>query len=143
MALLEAALYTKLSGTSAITDIVGSSTGCRIYPNVLPQDATLPAIVYNRISGPREQIMGGMSGLQSPRIQINCYAATYAAAKALADKIRISIDGTTRTTWGGETIEACILLDDGDLYESSEDQTERRLHGVRQDFEIWHQEATS
>jgi len=65
----------------------------RIYPLVLPQSPTLPAVVYQRISGPRVHAIGSGSFLASPRIQWSCWATTYAGAKVVADELRAALDG--------------------------------------------------
>jgi hypothetical protein len=139
VALLEEVLFTKLSGTTAITDIVGK----RIYPQLAPDKVAKPYIVYQRISGPREQIMGGKSGVAYPRIQITCWASTYTAVKALAEVVRLALEAAINTTWGTVSILACVFEGDTDIEELSEQTEAARAYGVALDFTVWHTEATS
>ncbi len=45
MSEIEEAIVSKLMSESAITALIGQ----RLYPQVVPQDVTLPAIAYQRI----------------------------------------------------------------------------------------------
>ena len=53
----------------------------------------LPAVTYQRISGRRVHAIGSSSFLAAPRIQFTVWAATYAAAKGVADELRAALDG--------------------------------------------------
>ncbi len=143
MSLIEEGIVAKIKTVNGITAIIGTGVNARISPGVLPQNETLPAITYSKISGVRVQIMGGISGLAHPVYQINSWASTYLAAKALAEQVRLGLDANIATTWGSITIRASIMDDDSDLLEVSPDLKERRRYGIRQDFEVWHDEATS
>lgn len=105
-AAMETILYSLLAGDAAIAAIVGT----RIYPNFIPQDADLPALIYQQISGYRHHTNAGALGLAVPRVQINCWAVTYAAADDLADKVRIKLDGYSGTV--SSTKVFSILLSD-------------------------------
>ena len=74
-------LYDRLTthgGTSALI-----STRC--YPTLMPQAPTLPAVVYQRISGTETY---GNTSVRDARYQVSCWATTYAGAHALADPRR-------------------------------------------------------
>ena len=97
MADIGAAARTKLIGTVAVAAIVGT----RIYPDHLPQGATLPAAVYHVVSGTDEVDLAGMSGVAHARVQIDSYATTRAAANALSTAIRDALAAThNRGLWG-------------------------------------------
>ena len=131
---MEAKLMTYILGTTAISDLVGA----RMYPLKMPQSPTLPLLVYQRISGPREHDADGAAGLANPRIQIDAWAITYGGAKALATVVRKRIDGYSGDM-GSPAVEAIFihLLNDRDFYD---DVTE--LWRVSMDYEIMHVEAT-
>ena len=122
---IEQTLVAYLVTVPALTALVSS----RVYPLVLPQNAALPAIAYQRISGPREHSHSGPSGLAHPRIQLACWAATYAEAKAVAAALRQGIDGN-RTF-----CQACFVESDIDDYEP-----ETKLWRVIVDAVVWHSE---
>ena len=65
----------------------------RCYPHKAPQNVTRPYVTYRRISGNPERHLLGPASLAPARIQVDSFAGTYAGAKALADDIRLSLDG--------------------------------------------------
>lgn len=137
--MLEQGLHSKLAGTAGITNL----TSTRIYPGIASQNTVLPYITYSRISGLRVQIMGSISGMGHPRMQISCWAATYTGVKALAEQVRLALDSSSGA-WGGTTISASIFEGDGDLPEQiAPGGGKPKAYGVYLDFEIWHQEPTS
>jgi|SRR5688500_15817029 len=72
---------------------VGTDAGQRIYPLRMPQPATFPLIVYQRISGPRIYTHDGDSQLIEPRVQFNCWAKTDAGKEALAYQVKAAFSG--------------------------------------------------
>ena len=111
---LEEAVWARLMGAAAVTDVVG----LRVYPVVVPQGAARPYVRYFRVSGPRFGVMAGASGLAMGRIQFDCVADRYATAKTLAQALRVLWDG-----WSGEsagvTIQGCRVVAEDDQYEES------------------------
>ena len=87
--MLEEKLYTRLSTDSAVKALVGT----RIYPLAAPQDAAMPNIAYQRISGVPAIAHTGTSHMERVRIQMTCMAATYAGVKALAAAVKTSLHG--------------------------------------------------
>lgn len=67
----------------------------RIYPLVLPRlNRTYPAISYQVISDPPAAgASDGTLEARQARIQVNCWALTYAAADALADAVVAALRG--------------------------------------------------
>jgi len=80
---IESDLFTALTGVVA----------GRVYPEAMPQGATLPCIVYRRVSTPRAQAFGsGQTVVRSrPRFQFTCWALTAAAALDLAAQLRTAL----------------------------------------------------
>lgn len=77
---MEEALRDLLLATAAITDVVAR----RVDWGVRPQGDALPAITLERISGTADMNMNAPSGWEVDRIQIECWARTYKAAKDIA-----------------------------------------------------------
>lgn len=102
-------IYTALSGASGIAALVST----RIYPLVLPQSVTYPAISYQRISNSPQQ---GSTALRSTRYQINCWALTYAAAQGLATAVKAALEEYTATATAPRIKMALVVneLDDFD-----------------------------
>lgn len=84
MATIEEGLYAALVGDGYIGGLVST----RVYPMVAPQEAALPLVVYQRVSGPRHQHHDGPAGLAEARIQLTITAETYSSAKSVASGIR-------------------------------------------------------
>ena len=63
---LEEALYTYLSTYAGLIAL----TSTRIYPEEKPQNCIMPAVVYSRISTPREHTYGHGSGSCKPAISV-------------------------------------------------------------------------
>lgn len=133
---IEEGLYTKLSGTTAVSDIVAA----RIYPLLVPQGGTLPAIVYQRISGEHEHSHDGISGLATARFQITSIAATYTAAKALAEQVRIALDCKTGT-WGTTDVQSSFLTNDTDAAYEPLPGSATGTVGISADYEFGYAEA--
>lgn len=111
-----------------------SAITVRIYPNFIPQSPTFPLIVYQRISGFRDQTLSGPSGKAHPRFQIEAWASTYTATKSLANAIREALDGETFVS-GTVTIGSCLIQSERDAYEP-----DVKCHRTIMDFNLWHTE---
>ena len=71
---IEALIYTRLSGYSGLTALIGT----RIYPLVVSELSAYPAVTVQTISNPeREHCMGRDAVISRPRIQITAWADTY------------------------------------------------------------------
>ena len=132
--LLEQALYSYLSGVAGLTALVST----RIYPLMMPQDVTLPAVTYQRISGPRVHTMGTDPGLESPRFQLSSWASSYSSVKAVAEQVRLALQDYAGTMGGagGVVVQRAFLEGDQDFYEP-----DTLIYQVASDFIIWAEEA--
>ena len=129
----ETALYSYLSNFAGLAALVST----RIYPRQLPQNSTLPAVVYQRISGPRVHAMGSDPGITYPRYQFTCHGTTPASAEAVSDQIRRAFQNYSGTMGGvgGVTVHYCESEDGPNDY----DPTTNSYRSVI-DVEIWHGE---
>jgi len=89
MADIYQAIKTRLEAVTAVTDLVGT----RIYPSVMPQPPTYPAIVFELVSNEREERHRGQTGDARPRIQITSWGSTALSAIALAEQVRLAMMG--------------------------------------------------
>lgn len=121
---------------------VKALVGTRIYPVNIPQAASMPAIVYEQTAGPREHTMAGPIGMVAAGFNINCWAETYGGADALADKVRILLDGYDSTV-GTVYVYVMFLENETDLLEQLPDARVTRRYGKQLTFTVWHKEATS
>src|SRR3990167_8769767 len=76
----ETLLISALEGDAAVQ----THAGTRIYPLVLPQKPTLPAITFQRVSNVRVNSFDAGGGIDNPLLQVDSWAATRKAARELA-----------------------------------------------------------
>lgn len=142
MATIEEAVVTKMLATSAITALIGSGSTARLYPLVVPQTAPLPAIAYQKISSPKEQMHPGPSHLARSRIQFTCEADDYSTVKALAAAVAQcwnSFKGiVSPSTTDSLSVQGCAIDNDVD---SARERGAAVSPVVRIDVLIWHYEA--
>lgn len=126
---IEQALRAVLVADGGVTAIT-----TRVYPNYIPQSPTWPLVVYQKVSGLRDQALSGPTGKAHPRFQIEAWAKTYDEAKSLANANRVALDGKTFTK-GSVTIGGVVLQSEWDAYEP-----EVECHRIVMDFNFWHTE---
>lgn len=119
---LPAALYVHLVANCP-------AAGGRVYPLTLPQGTTMPALVYQQVSGGRLRSHGGSFG--RPRWQIDCWASTYAEARTLAGEVESCLEAY-RGAMGGEQVKISFVENEHDAYEP-----EARLYRVIVDVIVW------
>lgn len=132
---IEAALYAELAADSSVSALVSS----RIYPVLIPQDVDMPAIAYQRISGPRDYSHQG-AGLVSARFQITCQATSYSGAKSLAAAVRDALSGFSGTMGaggggGGVKVQGAFVDNDLDGYGATAQEWTVRLDVIIQHTE--------
>lgn len=88
---------------------VAGLAGTRMYPLRLPEKATLPALVYQRISGERMNVLHGQASAAEPRYQIDAWAANQKDAVTLGAAVRQRIEAFTGT-WTDGTISAFVQV---------------------------------
>jgi hypothetical protein len=134
---IEQGLVAHLLADGTVAAIISN----KVHPGAIPQNGTLPAIVYNRISSLRDVDMGGPSSFVRVRMRVDCWHTSYAGVKALADAVRAALNGVglaSPKTLGAEPVQLVYLDDDGDL---SEFEGDRRDYRVTQDWIVIHTET--
>jgi len=76
---LESSVYSAVTGDGTI----GALIGTRLYPDVAPDDATFPAMVYQVLT----QVPIGSNGCTQSRVQIDSYAASYTVVITMRDAL--------------------------------------------------------
>jgi hypothetical protein len=71
-----------------IFDTLKGLVSNRVYPLVMPQNPTLPALVYTRIVTNAQNNLDRPPTLDQCLIQIDSYAKTYLEAKQVAEQAR-------------------------------------------------------
>ena len=132
----ETELVAKLSGTSAVTDLVGD----RIYPITARQGVALPYVTYQLISGAPVNHAAGTTTTEECRIQVDNYASTYSGVKALAAAVEDALSGWSDAA-GTPPITMCHLESRADLSEPIEPGSDTMIHRVSHDYVIWYSTA--
>ena len=129
---IESVLYDRLTTHAGLAAL----TVLRIYPNVLPQGATMPAISYRRVSAGRPSAMGSDIGIVRARFQFDVWANNYDEAdgvRPIAEQVRQALQRWN--TAGPPVVQEVFFLNETDLYEP-----QTGLHHVALDFEVNYEE---
>lgn len=114
----------------------------RIYPEELPDAPTYPAIVLTKATGQGSYDLQGDVGLESARVQVDCYAESYAAMVDLRLAVRRRLSGFK----GGPAsapcrIQSSFCINDTDLPEPDTVRAGPRLRRRMLEFQIWNTEV--
>ena len=129
--MIEQGLVTFLLAQAELSALIGA----RLHDLVLPQSPTLPAVVWQRISGDHDVTHDGPSGLVTARFQFSCWGRTTLEAAQVGEALRRVLHGYAGPM-GDETAHAVFLLDDRDLFDAETGLRRRLL-----DFKIWYAEV--
>lgn len=126
--MIEEALVALL-GHSSLDTLIGG----RVYAVDAADSATLPAIVYSKISSKRLRSLSGSSpGLALSRLQLDVYAEEYDQAKSVSRAVIERLDGFSGTSSGIELRKMWLDAEE-DLYEG-----DPGVYRVSMDFLVWH-----
>ena len=120
-----------MSIEAAISTRFSTLASGRVYALTPPKSTATPCIVYTVVSRTRLYTHSGISKLNRYRVQMSCYATSYADAKSLADSVTALMD-----TWheSATDIDGAILDNEADLYEK-----DTGLYHIPRDYFIWYQ----
>lgn len=118
---------------------VAALVSTRVWPIKLPQSATLPAVVYQRISTTRDQpALETPIGATRSRVQLSSWASTYGAARQLAEAVHGALNGWSGTA-GGQVVKLVRLATWLDDYEAGPPERYR----VIADFYVFSMEGVA
>ena len=107
MSVLEQALYTRLTGYAGLSALVSS----RIYADRLPQNPTLPALTYQRISREPWESLSASDGVEDAGIQIDVWASTVSSRSSVTVQVLAALKRQTWTEDGIAVLDAFIESD--------------------------------
>ena len=87
--MIEEAIVSLVTGNTAVKALIG----LRLYPNVIPQNAKLPAAAYQVLSNGREYNHGGQSSIAMPVIGFTIDSKSIDEARAVAAAVRLVLSG--------------------------------------------------
>ena len=130
--MIEKYVYAKLSASSALTALTSS-----IYAGRIEQEKEPPFVMFTRSSTQRKRSLLGANGMTNVSVMVSCFAPEYGTAKAMADAVRLALDGV-KATAGGVKCQQCALNAEFDDFED-----EPVLYRVTLIFSMWFTEALS
>lgn len=137
---IEAALYSELSGDTAVSAITTA-----ISPHVVGQADDLPYVTYQRITTNRYPHMTAASGLLTATIQINCWSSDCEEAESLKEAIRDALDGWRNAEMGSGdpalTVASVTLVSEQTAHESPNDGGDVPVYGYMLDFDFTYRES--
>jgi hypothetical protein len=113
---LEATIYTALS----------SLVAGRCYPDVSPDGAAMPLIIYQQAGGKAVDFMEAkVPDKDNARVQVHVWSKTRLEASQIARAARVAlVEGAAKASTQG----AAVSLHDDAL----------KLYGARQDYSVWY-----
>jgi len=132
----------------AVRDILVSSTGVtsivasRVYSGFVPQEVTMPFIMFRRDRTERNRSLDGPSGLVAAEIEVNCISQSAAQLQSLADAVRLALDNYSGTN-KGITVHRSFLDDESDDTELEVSGGDERVRRRALDFVIWFYETAA
>jgi len=125
---IDEAVYSALSGNATLTGLIST----RIYPLVLPQEVTLPAVTFFRVTNLHNHGMGGDISLMETRLQVSILAASVSLMRAVTDAVR-AVLSRWKGTYGSVIIQDSLLNNEMDDFEP-----ETEVYQCIQDYMIFH-----
>lgn len=119
--MIEEILYSKLAEVCPDT-----------FPTVAPKGVEAPFVIYTRVSTPRLRDFNGPTGNAMPTFRVDAYALDFDEARALANAIRIKLDG-----YRDDDVEDCALINEQDLSDLTSNPA---LSRVQLEFKVSHAE---
>lgn len=129
-------LYSFLTGKTAITTLVST----RVYPQMLPQNATLPAITWHCYGVESEYQLDGATGWAIASYQIDIWANTLASATAIGEAVRNALQGYSGKI-GNDTVHVVLLQNQILLYEAPARSDDQPIHHCAQQYRIIYPES--
>lgn len=128
-------LHGYLTRRADLADLVGG----RIFVSSVPAGVPMPYLVIQQISLGSDANMSAASGLYTAGWQCDCYADSVATCDAMADVLRLSLDGYQTDDFPTVTLEAISM--EGDRMAASYDRTGELNYTQRRsiDITIWYQ----
>ena len=122
----------QLAATAGLTALVGE----RIHAVMLPQNSPYPALNFFMVAATRPSTMNADRGVVDGLWQVDIWAETITAARAVAVQVRTALKRYRGTPTGsGTEILDCFMEN-----EFEDHEPEPPLHRVTQEYRVWWRE---
>jgi hypothetical protein len=112
-----------MNGHIAVNGLLTASAGLaalvvtRIYPDVMPDSPTYPAVTYQKVGGGSEKGAVSDPGLKRATFQVSSWAKSRPLASQIADQVRLAMDRQRKITVAGVAVDDCFYESDNDDYD--------------------------
>ena len=121
---------------AAIANSGVSPASMRMFPDILDEGVTLPALTYQLIdNGADHTLDGAADGLYHPRVQVDVWAMSAVARASLGEAVKTALDGYTGAFMAETFVGVLIWDNEIDSYEGDSD---RKQYRKTLDFRIVH-----
>lgn len=120
---------------------VNTAASGGVFPDVLPQGATYPAIRYSLVTEESVGHLSGKEGVAEAVISIDCYAATRLAATDLSDKVRLALD-RYRGTISSVNILSSYVGTGSHTFREPPDNSDVGVYRANRDYRLFFVETT-
>ena len=108
---IEAGIYSRLSGSTAITALVGT----RVYPQAVPQGASYPNVAFSVVTDEVIHSTTGPTTLRQASLEVDCYSQnSYSTAISISEAVIKQLN-TNSTVFGSINVENSHVTSAGDL----------------------------
>ena len=125
-------IYGRLSAVAGVTALVST----RIYPDMAPQNAVFPYIVFQKLNTSPTDTKEGVSPLDKLLVQVDCYSNNYDNAHSLAAAVRTALDRYTGTINGHVVGKIIFSNDSSGSPQDVPTSTGSMIYWASQDYEI-------
>ena len=119
---------------------VTAAVGARVWWVRRPQGQVSPLAILTMVSSIPAIDMGGEINWTDSRVQADCYATTYAAARSIAAAISALLGGHSGQT-GDTEFQGVFRISERDLFEAGETEADR-LYRVMLEFRVIWRDAS-
>jgi len=129
-------------GSTALTTLIST----RIYPGIVPQAASLPAVVFFKVGDPPNHVMGSDATLYCPTYQFSVFSTGKSQARTVAKAVRNRFRDYSGVLGGvgGVPVQRCFFEGEMDLNEGGDIMTVNPspITHIVQSYVIWHTSST-
>lgn len=119
---------------------VAMLVGTKIHPVMASSSTALPFITYRRGGIQRQQTLQNPAGVPRVSYEVQVYAATYEAARTVADAVRQTLDGYAGTI-DNTVIHQCSLENEVDDFVALAGADMPPAYQITLTYDVWWQET--
>lgn len=128
-------IYGKLSNTTGVTGIIGVVPDDRIFPMVLPQQVTLPALTYYQVGQMGFHASGKDPNIASVDMQVSSWSTSYTEVQGLARQVKAALQDYTGSTW----VDTQRVFFESEIEISSVDPESKGVtFQIAQNYTVWY-----